>query len=140
MSIGGCHACNSCFKTGKPCAFDDDFNQIAVSILESDVVVFAMPTYWFSVPSNLKAVLDRMYCFMVGGKLEQLANKKAAVMACCMSNDISVMDAVKAPFEKAFAMLKWECIGEVLVTKVGEPGAVKETDGCERAASLADLV
>ena len=29
MNIGGCHACNSCFKTGKACSFDDDFNLIA---------------------------------------------------------------------------------------------------------------
>ena len=23
MSIQGCHACNTCYKTGKPCTFDD---------------------------------------------------------------------------------------------------------------------
>ena len=26
MKIGGCHACETCFKTGKACSFDDDFN------------------------------------------------------------------------------------------------------------------
>ena len=54
-----------------------------------------------------------------------------------MSDDASVMDDVKAPFEKSFAMLKWDCIGEVLVTKVGAPGEAKDTDGPERAAALA---
>ncbi len=81
-----------------------------------------------------------MYSFMVGGKMEQLANKKAAIMACCMSEDVSVMDDVKSPFEKTFAMLKWDCIGEVLVTGVGNPGDVAKTDGCKQAADLAALL
>lgn len=140
LKIGGCHACNSCFKTGKPCSFDDDFNPIALAIQQADAVVFAMPTYWFSIPSNIKGVLDRLYSFMVGGKLSELAGKKAALLACCMSEDVSIMDDVKSPFEKTFGMLKWDCIGEVLVPGVGNPGDVKKTDGCERAAALADLL
>ena len=43
MKIGGCHACETCFKTGKACSFDDDFNIIAPAVLEADVLVFAMP-------------------------------------------------------------------------------------------------
>ena len=31
MKIGGYHTCNSCFKTGKACSFDNDFNLIAPS-------------------------------------------------------------------------------------------------------------
>ena len=37
LKIGGCHACETCFKTGKACSFDDDFNTIAPAILEADV-------------------------------------------------------------------------------------------------------
>lgn len=29
LKIGGCHACQTCYKTGKACTFDDDFNLIA---------------------------------------------------------------------------------------------------------------
>ncbi|MCR5438623.1 MAG: NAD(P)H-dependent oxidoreductase [Selenomonas sp.] len=103
-------------------------------------MVFAMPTYWFSIPSNIKGVFDRMYSFMVGGKMEQLAGKKTALMICCMSEDISVMDDVKSPFEKAFGMLKWDCIGEVLIPGVGNPGDVQKTDGLKQSASLAELI
>ncbi|SCI33296.1 Cd1 [uncultured Bacteroides sp.] len=45
LKIGGCHACMTCYKTGKACSFDDDFNFIAPAILESDAVVFSMPVY-----------------------------------------------------------------------------------------------
>ena len=48
MKIGGCHACETCYKTGKACSFDDDFNRIAPAILEADTLVFTMPVYWYS--------------------------------------------------------------------------------------------
>ena len=54
MKIGGCHACMTCYKTGKACSFDDDFNLIAPAILESDAVVFSMPVYWYSIPAQIK--------------------------------------------------------------------------------------
>ncbi|MDE6518087.1 MAG: flavodoxin family protein, partial [Acetatifactor sp.] len=38
--VGGCHACETCFKIGKACSFDDDFNEIAPDILEADGIVF----------------------------------------------------------------------------------------------------
>ena len=63
MKIGGCHACQTCFKTGKACSFDDDFNIIAPSILESDAVVFTMPVYWYSIPAQKRS--DRPHLFVL---------------------------------------------------------------------------
>lgn len=140
MNIAGCRACNGCYKTGKPCVIDDDFNEIATAVLGADAVIFSVPTYWFSAPSGVKAVLDRFYSFMVGGKLEELAGKKAGLIACCMSEKLSTMEPTKLMFETAFSFIKWEHIGTVLVPKVGNPGDVKNTDGCSRAAALADLL
>ncbi|WP_300851916.1 flavodoxin family protein, partial [uncultured Bacteroides sp.] len=50
LKIGGCRACETCYKTGKACSFDDDFNAIASAILEADVVVYTMSVYWYSIP------------------------------------------------------------------------------------------
>ena len=66
--VGGCHACETCFKTGKACSFDDDFNTIAPAILEADAVVFSTPVYWYSIPAQIKGVIDKMYSFCVAGK------------------------------------------------------------------------
>ena len=57
MNIGGCHACETCYKTGKACSFDDDFNTMAPAILEADAVVFTMPVYWYSIPRRLRLSL-----------------------------------------------------------------------------------
>lgn len=46
MNVGGCRACETCFKTGKACSFNDDFNIIAPAIQDADAIVFSMPVYW----------------------------------------------------------------------------------------------
>lgn len=60
-NIGGCHACETCFQTGKNCSFDDDFNSIAPAILEADAVIFTMPVYWYSIPAQIKGIIDKLF-------------------------------------------------------------------------------
>lgn len=137
LKTGGCRACHTCFKTGKACSFDDDFNLIAPAILEADAVVFTMPTYWYSIPAQIKGVIDRLYSFVVGGK--DIAGKQCALIACCEEDDLSVMDGIRKPIERTAALLKWDMVGEVLVPGVLEEGDIERTDGCRRAAALVGM-
>ncbi|WP_165174489.1 flavodoxin family protein [Desulfovibrio sp. ZJ369] len=136
MKIGGCHACETCYKTGKACSFDDDFNTIAPAVLESDAVVFTTPVYWYSIPAQIKGVIDRLYSLVVGGK--DFAGKECAMIVCCEEDDMSVMDGVRIPIERSAALMKWKVVGEVLVPGVLEAGAIARTDGCAQAAELAE--
>lgn len=74
--VEGCRACETCFSTGKACAFDDDFNTIAPTILEADAIVFTTPVYWYSIPTQIKGVIDRIFSLVVGGK--DIAGKECA--------------------------------------------------------------
>lgn len=135
-NVGGCHACETCFKTEKACSFDDDFNTIAPAILDADAVVFTMPVYWYSIPAQIKGVIDKMFSFCVAGK--DIAGKKCALITCCEEDDMSVMDGVRIPIERSAALLKWNMIGEVLVPGVLNAGDIEKTDGCEQAAALVE--
>lgn len=135
-NVGGCHACETCFKTGKACSFDDDFNTIAPAILEADAVVFTMPVYWYSIPAQVKGVIDKLFSFVVGGK--DIAGKECAMIVCCEEEDMSVMDGVRIPLERSAALMKWKMVGEVLIPGVLNTGDIKKTDGCRQAAALAD--
>lgn len=135
MKIGGCHACMTCFKTGKACSFDDDFNQIVEAVLKADAVVYTMPVYWYSIPSQIKGVIDRIFSLVVGGK--DISGKKCALITCCEESDMTVMDGVRIPLERSAKLLKWQMVGEVLVPGVLNEGAVSDTDGCEQAVALA---
>lgn len=135
-NVGGCRACETCFKTGKACSFDDDFNTIAPAILEADAVIFSMPVYWYSIPAQVKGVIDRLFSFVVGGK--DIAGKECAVIACCEEDDMSVFDGVRIPIERSAALMKWKMVGEVLVPGVLNVGDIAKTDGCKQAAALAE--
>ena len=138
MEIGGCRACETCFSTGKACTFDDDFNKIAPAILEADALVFTMPVYWYSIPAQIKGVIDRIYSLVVGGK--DISGKECALIACCEEEDLSVLDGVRIPMERTAALNKWIMVGEVLVPGVLKPGDIQKTDGCEQAAALAEKI
>lgn len=135
MKIGGCHACETCYSTGKPCTFDDDFNKIAPEILGADVIVYTMPVYWYSIPAQIKGVIDRIFSLVVGGK--DVSGKKCGIIACCEEHDMSVLDGVRVPIERSAALLKWEMFGEVLIPGVLQIGDIENTDGCKQAAELA---
>ena len=136
MNIGGCHACMTCFKSGKACSFDDDFNIIAPHILDADAIVYAMPVYWYSIPAQIKGVIDRIFSFCVAEK--PIAGKKMGLICCCEEHDASVMEGVRVPMERTAALLKWDVVGEVLIPGVFNEEDIKNTDGCVRAAELAD--
>jgi len=137
-NVGGCHACETCFKTGKACSFDDDFNTIAPAILEADAVVFTTPVYWYSIPAQIKGVIDRLFSFVVGGK--DIAGKECALITCCEEDDMSVMDGVRIPIERSAALIKWHMVGEVLVPGVLNVGDIEKTNGCAQAAALAEKI
>lgn len=137
-NVGGCHACETCYKTGKACTFDDDFNSLAPSVLEADVVVFTTPVYWYSFPAQIKCVIDKLYSLCVGGK--DVAGKECALISCCEEEDMSVLDGVRIPYERTAALLKWKSVGEVLVPGVLNVGDIDKTDGCKKAAALAEAL
>ena len=138
QQVGGCRACETCFSTGKACTFDDDFNTIAPAILEADAIVFTTPVYWYSIPAQMKGVIDRIFSLVVGGK--DIAGKECALITCCEEDDMSVMDGVRIPIERMAALNKWKVVGEVLIPGVLNVGDIAKTDGCQKAADLADAI
>ena len=137
-NVGGCHSCMTCYSTGKACSFDDDFNTIAPAILEADALVFTMPVYWYSIPAQIKGVIDKIFSLVIGGK--DIAGKECALITCCEEHDMSVMDGVRIPMERMCELNKWKMVGEVLIPGVLNAGDIDNTDGCKKAAALADKI
>lgn len=134
MNINGCHACMACYKTGKACSVNKEFDIIASSILDSEAIVFAMPVYWYSVPAQIKGIIDCLFSLVVGGK--DMVGKKCGLITCCEEHDLTVMDGVRIPIERSVALLKWKLVGEVLVSGVLNEGEINNTDGCKQAVEL----
>ena len=101
-------------------------------------MVFATPVYWYSIPAQIKGVIDKLFSFCVAGK--DIEGKECALITCCEENDLSVMDGVRIPVERSAALLKWNMVGEVLIPGVLNAGDIEKTDGCKQAAALVEKI
>lgn len=135
LNIGPCGGCATCYSTGKPCSYDDDFNTIAGDIEVADVIVFAAPVYWWTFPAKIKAVIDKFFAMYVGIE-NRFSGKKVALLSCCEDTDPHTFDGMKFAFEKSMELLHAEVFGEVLITGCLDEGDIKKTDGIDQSAAL----
>lgn len=60
LDIKPCIGCFRCWKdTPGKCCISDDMETIIKKILSADVVIYSFPLYYFGLPSQLKALIDR---------------------------------------------------------------------------------
>lgn len=102
------------------------------------MIVFSMPVYWYSIPAQIKCVIDKLFSFVIGDK--DIAGKDCALIACCEEDDMSVFDGVRIPIERSAALLKWNMAGEIFVPGVLNIGDIEKTDGCKKAVALAESI
>lgn len=67
--VAPCIGCSSCQVHGE-CFMKDKLNEILDKVIESDVLVFASPTYYYSVSGTLKNFIDRTFA-----KFTKIKNK-----------------------------------------------------------------
>lgn len=77
MIIGGCNGCDGC-KSDFQCVINDDMEIIKDYIENSDELEIVTPIYMAGVPSQFKAVLDRLQPFFWKGNRHN--EKKPAIL------------------------------------------------------------
>lgn len=75
-NINGCIGCCACQKNGGHCFQKDDMQFIYEAMVNSDIIVFASPVYFYSWTSQMKTVLDRAFA------IEKLLNHKKFILIC----------------------------------------------------------
>ncbi len=62
MNIAGCKGCEYCHTKGEgKCIQQDDMSKVMPAYLESDMIVFASPIYYFDMTAQLAAAIQRVY-------------------------------------------------------------------------------
>ena len=77
LIIKECDGCYSCWK-GQKCGKNDDMNNVYPLIINSEVLIFGTPVYWFGPTALMKAFIDRLVYFNCP---ENRAKVSAAVQA-----------------------------------------------------------
>ncbi len=77
LNMKGCQGCGACKKKTGSCAQKDDLSPLLEELKEVDAVVLGSPIYWFRVSSQLKALIDRFYCYM-GQEIDASSGEKTS--------------------------------------------------------------
>lgn len=123
MNIKDCLGCFYCWKDepGK-CCIKDDMNYIIKKILASDIIILSFPLYYFSLPSKIKAFIDRQLPmslpFMsdenIGGSHQSrydMSNKRYVIISTCgFHTTKNNYDSVDAQFERIYGKDGYEKI------------------------------
>lgn len=107
LQISPCIACGACEKR-EGCVLDDQTNEVMEEILRADVLVFALPVYWWGIPAQLKLIIDKFY-----SRMERFAQVKKLVgvlMVGQLSTDNIQYELIHQQIACISDYLGWEVI------------------------------
>ena len=135
--INGCLGCNSCWSKGKPCVQEDDFNEKLAPLLEkADVLVFCMPLYAYTFPTQIKAPIDRLLPYGKETCMRQLKIKETALIICGADDGEEPFHAAVESYKHLIGFFGWKNLDCLIVCGVNDKGEVKKTDALHRAEVL----
>lgn len=81
--VSGCDLCNRC-KDNQRCVINDDITPFLEDIIGCDSLIVSTPLVFGDMCSQLKTVIDRMYCILdADGKSIIGSEKKVAIVVSC---------------------------------------------------------
>lgn len=130
--VSGCLGCNACYRNGGACVQKDDMPEIRDAMLAADVIVLASPIYFYSMPAQLKAVLDRTYAFF-----SQLAGKTFYFLVTCAATDDTFTETMLAAL-RGFTCCVPESVegGVVLGINANDAGDIRSSPAMTQAYDL----
>lgn len=76
MEVAGCDACKAC-KQNQTCVIRDDMYRFYDIAADTDVLVLASPIYLDHITAQMKAFVDRLYCYLGPALENNYPNKDA---------------------------------------------------------------
>jgi len=123
LKIEPCQGDLSCWlQLPGECAVKDDMQMLYPKFHEADVIIFATPIYYLSVPGPLKNLIDRQMPLHVPGA-RVVKKQKILLVATCGAWEISMFDL----------LLKWM---EALYGRGKELKGLEEAAGVEGASEF----
>lgn len=131
-----CNGCEICGMSGN-CVQHDDMEKAKQSILDSDMMVFVTPIYYFGMSAQLKMFIDRFYSFTT--KLSAKKMKTALIIAAWDTDDDAVA-YLREHYQKICRYMHFQNQGMVLGTGCGTPEMTQQTEFPKQAFELGQSI
>lgn len=135
-AIAGCSGCEKCQKTQR-CVVNDDMQKIYPLLLKADGLVLGSPTYFYNVSADVKAFLERCYCFEAFaeddrsvwlGLNEAIGIKYASVIAVCEQHDVEDMGPTAEVMSKSLEALGYRVVDKVKASGLFAQGSASKDE------------
>jgi len=123
LTIRECDGCHACWK-GKECSKNDDMRAIYPAIIQSDVIIFGTPVYWYGPTALMKAFIDRFVYFNCTENRQKIKGLSAVLAVPFEEDDPETARGVIEFFQKSLAYLEIKLLGQIIIPGVGEKGAI----------------
>ena len=117
MKVNPCIGCVKCGYEG-PCVQKDDTSEIRSKLLNSDMIVFATPLYYYGMTAQLKTVVDRFCAYNSSLNRKHL---KSALLTVAWNADDWTFDALVAHYKTLVRYINFDDCGMVLGYGCGSP-------------------
>ena len=133
-NIKGCTGCQGCEGNYK-CVINDDMQKIYPKLIEADAIILGSPTYFYNVTSDVKAFIDRCYCFEMFDKddrsvwlglNEVLGRRYATVIAICEQESEDDMGYTAEAMSKPLEALGYRIVDKVKVLRLFGKGEASD--------------
>ena len=131
-NIRPCTGCIHCGYEG-PCSQNDDMNEIRQKILDSDMIVFVTPLYYYGMSAQLKILIDRFCAFNSSIQRKQM---KSALLTAAWNGDNWTFEALEAHYKTLVRYLNLKDQGMVLGKGCGTPSMTKSSVYPDKAYNL----
>lgn len=132
MNVHPCIGCVRCGYEG-PCVQKDDNEIIRDTLLNTDMVVFATPLYYYGMSAQLKIVVDRFCAYNSSLNSRHL---KSALLTVAWNADDWTFEALEAYYKTLVRYIRFKNMGMVLGYGCGSPSMTKHSEYPEKAYLL----
>ena len=136
LHIAECDGCHVCWR-GKPCRKKDDMNDLYSKIIESDVIIFGTPVYWYGPTALMKGFIDRFVYFNCPENRLKIKGKGAMLAVPFEEENPDTATPLITFFEKSLNYLEMNIVGKIIVPGVTLKGEiVKKNDLIKEAFEI----
>jgi multimeric flavodoxin WrbA len=127
--LKGCVSCYHCKQDPDTpnCAHTDEGNEFFARLMGFDGFILASPLYCWGFSSQLKAVIDRMFCLVTpleGSNKSLVAGKRTAMIITSAGPEKDNADVMHFVFQRAMGYLQCEPKDALIVPGCTMPDAI----------------
>jgi len=125
LNIRPCQGCYACLPKGI-CKITDDMKDIRKYMMESELIIYATPLYWFGPSSQLKLVMDRSIAFMDNDYNSRIKGKKVVTLVTLGDENPDTAKPLLDMFQMTFDLLGLSWAGHIEAPGCMDKGRVKK--------------